>query len=1052
MNTELLSLAGPAYLSGGISSGSTTLAIVSGVNWPTDLSGTFRVLIDKEILQLQGAISGSFIYNIVQQGAEGTIAATHWDHATIINPITPQAVKNLIGGVNSQFGNTYTVGANDNRALIVAFASGAYTLPQATSGDITSYGPHFVTNIINLASGSTVTITPTVSLINSGLSLVLTTNQFTTIWSDGTNYWSTIPASGGSSFSLTSGIITSGYIGNNAVLSGSIGSGQIASGHLASGLLANIIVNSGSITSGLIASGAVNGFFGPTRNINSGTVGVFDLGSGAVIAGTVGSGAIQSGNLSSGLIGDYALASGTGVTAARYLEVFKSGFAGLTEEIISGVRAVCISQSGNIRIAKASVSGLMPAIGVVYDNVLSGIQPNVYTQGILQYSSGLGDYSGNLGRPLYVGRSGHVVTASGSWNSGGFTELDQIQFIGTVYNSGASLVNVSLPYATDPNTVSFKQDCQAATTTTLAAYTYNNGVGGVGATITLTVAAVLILDGYTPNLNDRILVKNETGGNAPYNGIYRFTTVGTVIVNAVLTRAADFDESTDGIAGSRTYIQNGTLNGNTTWYCATFGSIVFGTTNISFSQYAAGANLTSGQVTSGYLGNNSVVSGSVASGQIANNHFANVATVPFVTNVVPLGTYAGVAPSTCIANAGQGFNTLQICYVNGSGIAFPATKGLSGTTPAIGAVAATTVSGAPISLITVGFVSTNTFSGFAGSPLFLGAGVAMLSGTALGGTALRQSIGTVLNSGILWNFNNAQIPLFSGDVASGLIAANAISSGNIASGQIASQHLVSGLILTIFGQINGLVTSYVSGSAAGTSGSLNISKGMCSDTSGVQYLLVASGLTKTVASGATWKSGTGSAGLDAVYPVAAMRGAVLHTYAIGDGNVTDTIMCNAVSGLTPVAMPSGMIYSRRIASIQTDGSGIVVPYTQVNDNFYYGSVQNDVQGASIQSGQYLTPTLTVPTGVVVEAVVNVSYNTTAFQNLGLNTPPVASGIIPGSTSPELATIRLQAAGIGTQGLIHILTNTSGQIQVSVTASGSYNVTTLGYEDKRGKDG
>ena len=69
-------------------------------------------------------------------------------------------------------------------------------------------------------------------------------------------------------------------------------------------------LSSGSVQSGHIASGAVQGFFGSTRNIVSGTVGVSDFGSGAVIAGTVGSGAVRSGNITSGHVSYFHLASG----------------------------------------------------------------------------------------------------------------------------------------------------------------------------------------------------------------------------------------------------------------------------------------------------------------------------------------------------------------------------------------------------------------------------------------------------------------------------------------------------------------------------------------------------------------------------------------------------------------------------------------------------------------------------------------------------------------------------------------------------------------------
>lgn len=135
--------------------------------------------------------------------------------------------------------------------------------------------------------------------------------------------------------------------------------------------------------------------------------------------------------------------------------------------------------------------------------------------------------------------------------------------------------------------ISAKGDCQAATTTTLASYTYNNVAtppSGVGATITLTTAAVLVVGGYTPNLGDRLLIKNETGGNAPYNGLYTLTTVGTLTVQAVLTRTTDFDQPGDGINGALVAIIGGT-NAGSLYYCTATGSINFGTTNLTFSPF-----------------------------------------------------------------------------------------------------------------------------------------------------------------------------------------------------------------------------------------------------------------------------------------------------------------------------------------------------------------------------------------------------------------------------------------------------------------------------------
>lgn len=173
-----------------------------------------------------------------------------------------------------------------------------------------------------------------------------------------------------------------------------------------------------------------------------------DIGSGA-IAGSLGGGFF---NVASGTMGTYDAGSGTVVRASQYITPFQSGtsWSLITEEIISGVRAVCISQSGTLRVAMASVSGRMPAIGVVVDGVLSGIPANVYTQGMFPLTSGLADYSGCLGKPVWVGRSGSVVTWSGSFNSAGFnvgSGGDFVQRLGFAVTSGGFVANVDVTMA-----------------------------------------------------------------------------------------------------------------------------------------------------------------------------------------------------------------------------------------------------------------------------------------------------------------------------------------------------------------------------------------------------------------------------------------------------------------------------------------------------------------------------------------------------------------------------------------------------------------------------
>lgn len=167
-----------------------------------------------------------------------------------------------------------------------------------------------------------------------------------------------------------------------------------------------------------------------------------------------------------------------------------------------------------------------------------------------------------------------------------------------------------------------KADCAAATTTALAAATYNNGSSGIGATLTLTVAAVLVLDGYTPILNDRVLVKNQS--SAFQNGLYAVTTLGTVLINAVLTRTTDFDQPSE-IDGAITFIINGSTNGGTRWQCLASGIVTIGTTAINWSAFT-GSTYTADETTlhlsgttfsiiSTYAGQNSIATvGTIGTG------------------------------------------------------------------------------------------------------------------------------------------------------------------------------------------------------------------------------------------------------------------------------------------------------------------------------------------------------------------------------------------------------------------------------------------------------
>ena len=97
--------------------------------------------------------------------------------------------------------------------------------------------------------------------------------------------------------------------------------------------------------------------------------------------------------------------------------------------------------------------------------------------------------------------------------------------------------------------LSWKTAVKASTTGVLPAYTYANGSLGVGATLTASGNGAwssvnsdgISLTAGTVSTGDRLLVKNETLTNQPYNGIYALTQQGDASHPWVLTRTLDDD-------------------------------------------------------------------------------------------------------------------------------------------------------------------------------------------------------------------------------------------------------------------------------------------------------------------------------------------------------------------------------------------------------------------------------------------------------------------------------------------------------------------------------
>lgn len=148
--------------------------------------------------------------------------------------------------------------------------------------------------------------------------------------------------------------------------------------------------------------------------------------------------------------------------------------------------------------------------------------------------------------------------------------------------------------------LSDRAECIYATAAALPTNTYANGTAGVGATLTATANGVLNVDGTPVLLGDRVLVTSEA--TAANNGIYTVTTLGTVSVKYVLTRATDFDEAAEAVTGALIPVKAppgrtaGTANDNKVFISSVATPATIGTTGIAFSligsTYSAGTGLT----------------------------------------------------------------------------------------------------------------------------------------------------------------------------------------------------------------------------------------------------------------------------------------------------------------------------------------------------------------------------------------------------------------------------------------------------------------------------
>jgi|GEM_PF-1700523 len=350
--------------------------------------------------------------------------------------------------------------------------------------------------------------------------------------------------------------------------------------------------------------------------------------------------------------------------------------------------------------------------------------------------------------------------------------------------------------------------------------------------------------------------------------------------------------------------------------------------------------------------------------------------------------------------------------------------------------------------ITLGSVSTGAIT--------LTRATTLSAALTYGGVTLSNSV-TGTGSMVLSTSPTFTTPILGTPTSGALTNCTSIPGAQINANTIANSSLAQMTNGTIHGNISGptanvaniaiasLLRSYLAGltlSAAGSTATFGIAAGIAMDSTNANMMTLASAYTKTTSA---WAVGSGNGAID--------TGAIAnttwyHVYLIQriDTGVTDILFSLSASSPT---MPTNYTLFRRIGSMRTDGSAQWVKFSQLGDEFLWSVAFGDVAVSNLGTSATLY-TLTVPTGVQVNALFRAAFKNGAVNVVGIVTSPDESD--QGTAAATgMGTFNGPVLGNYTIATLNVRTNTSAQIRArSDTASSTFNVSTYGWVDSRGR--
>ena len=188
-------------------------------------------------------------------------------------------------------------------------------------------------------------------------------------------------------------------------------------------------------------------------------------------------------------------------------------------------------------------------------------------------------------------------------------------------------------------------------------------VASAGTSINLAAPGTTI-DTVSLNTGDRVLIKDQS--TATQNGIYIFNGA-----SSAMSRALDASSGSELQSGTFVFITSGSANADTAWVLSTTGTIVIGTTNLSFVQFSANGSFTAGngiQIVSNAINVKTVSSARITVGSSGVDLATTAVTAGSSYNTFTVDAYGRLTAASTISYQASNANLTGLSGLSGTGI------------------------------------------------------------------------------------------------------------------------------------------------------------------------------------------------------------------------------------------------------------------------------------------------------------------------------------------------------------------------------------------------